>query len=82
MKNLLAIIIGAIIFFVCATHLVPSHEPASTLQWWTYGMFGGLGLAAAGVYGLKKRQRQRELTKINATNLHDNKIMCKFVALK
>lgn len=57
MKNLLAIlaiIIGAIIFFVCAVHLVPSHEPASTLQWWTYGMFVGLGIAAAGVYGLKK----------------------------
>ena len=54
MKNILAIIIGAIIFFVGATHLVPSHEPASTLQWWTYGMFAGLGIAAAGVYGLKK----------------------------
>ena len=54
MKNLLAIIIGAVIFFVCATHLVPSHEPASTLQWWTYGMFAGLGLAGIGVYGLKK----------------------------
>ena len=54
MKNLLTIIIGVIIFFVCATHLVPSHEPASTLQWWTYGMFVGLGIAAAGVYGLKK----------------------------
>lgn len=55
MKNLLAIIIGAIIFFVCVVHLVPSHEPASVLQWWTYGMFVGLGIAAAGVYGLKKQ---------------------------
>ena len=54
MKNLLIIIVGAIIFFVCATHLVPSHEPASTLQWWTYGMLGGLGIAGIGVYGLKK----------------------------
>lgn len=55
MKNFIAIIVGAIIFFVCAAHLVPSHEPASTLQWWTYGMFGGLIIAAAGVYGLKKQ---------------------------
>lgn len=57
MKNLLAIlviIIGAVIFIICTTHLVPSNEPASTLQWWTYGMFAGLGIAAAGVYGLKK----------------------------
>lgn len=54
MKNLLTIIIGVIIFFVCAVHLVPSHEPASVLQWWTYGMFVGLAIAAAGVYGLKK----------------------------
>ena len=68
MKNILAIICGAIVFFVCASHLVPSHEPASTLQWWTYGMF-------------RQRQRKR-LTNFNATNLHDNKIMCKFVALK
>lgn len=60
MKNILAIIIGAIIFFVCATHLVPSHEPASTLQWWTYGMFGGLGIAAAGVYGLKKQSDEND----------------------
>lgn len=60
MKNLLAIIIGAIIFFVCATHLVPSHEPASVLQWWTYGMFGGLGIAAAGVYGLKKQSDEND----------------------
>lgn len=54
MKNFIKVIIGAVIFFVCAVHLVPSHEPASILQWWTYGMFAGLGLAAAGVYGLKK----------------------------
>lgn len=63
MKNLLAIlaiIIGAVIFYVCATHLVPSHEPASTLQWWTYGMFGGLGIAAAGVYGLKKQSDEND----------------------
>ena len=60
MKNILAIIIGAIIFFVCATHLVPSHEPASTLQWWTYGMFAGLGIAAAGVYGLKKQSDEND----------------------
>ena len=60
MKNLLIIIVGAIIFFVCATHLVPSHEPASTLQWWTYGMFGGLGIAAAGVYGLKKQSDEND----------------------
>ena len=60
MKNLLAIIVGAIIFFVCATHLVPSHEPASTLQWWTYGMFAGLGIAAAGVYGLKKQSDEND----------------------
>lgn len=58
MKNLaaiIAIIVGVAITIACATHLVPSHEPASTLQWWTYGMFGGLGIAAAGVYGLKKQ---------------------------
>jgi cytosine/uracil/thiamine/allantoin permease len=60
MKNILAIIIGAIVFFVCASHLVPSHEPASTLQWWTYGMFAGLGLAAAGVYGLKKQSDEND----------------------
>lgn len=60
MKNILAIIIGAIVFFVCASHLVPSHEPASTLQWWTYGMFAGLGIAAAGVYGLKKQSDEND----------------------
>ena len=58
MKNLAAIIliiVGVPIPIACATHLVPSLEPASVLQWWTYGMFGGLGIAAAGVYGLKKQ---------------------------
>lgn len=60
MKNILAIIIGAIIFFVCATHLVPSHEPASTLQWWTYGMFGGLIIAVIGVYNLKKQSDKED----------------------
>lgn len=55
MKNLLAIIIGAIIFFVCVVHLVPSNEPASVLQWWAYGMFAGLIIAALGVYGLKNQ---------------------------
>jgi cytosine/uracil/thiamine/allantoin permease len=55
MKNFIAIIIGAVIFFVCACHLVPSHEPASVLQYWTYGMFFGLIIAACGVYGLKKQ---------------------------
>lgn len=60
MKNILAIICGAIVFFVCASHLVPSHEPASTLQWWTYGMFAGLGIAAAGVYGLKKQSDEND----------------------
>ena len=60
MKNLLTIIIGVIIFFVCAVHLVPSHEPASVLQWWTYGMFAGLGIAAAGVYGMKKQSDKND----------------------
>ena len=63
MKNLLAIlviIIGAVIFIICTTHLVPSNEPASVLQWWTYGMFAGLGIAAAGVYGLKKQSDEND----------------------
>lgn len=55
MKNLLVIIVGVAIAIACAVHLVPSLEPASTLQWWTYGLFGGLIIAAAGVYGLKKQ---------------------------
>ena len=54
MKNLIIIIIGAVICLVCAAHLIPSNESPSVLQWWTCGMFGGLGIAAAGVYGLKK----------------------------
>ena len=58
MKNLAAIIViivGVAITIACAVHLVPSLEPASTLQWWTYGLFGGLIIAAVGVYGLKKQ---------------------------
>lgn len=60
MKNLVTIIVGVAITIACATHLVPSLEPASTLQWWTYGMFGGLGIAAVGVYGLKKQSDKND----------------------
>jgi len=54
MKNILTVIVGAVIFTICAVHTIPSTEPASTVQWWTYGMFGGLFIAAIGIHNLKK----------------------------